>query len=141
MSFETLEAKPTRDRIIRIVGAILVTVAAVIWILYGRQRLPSFAQPLPYLDLSRFEFNPYFVGVQFTSIITPLALIYLFSRTPIFRKIVTGEPVEHCFVKLFGWLVLIQFLALSYELGLFFPNPDKQTLGLLVVMLAGLLGG
>lgn len=126
--------------IARVSAIVLITVGAFAWAFYVRRRLPS--APLSLDDLARVRFaNPYAAGVLIQSLVVPAALIFLFTGTPLFRRVVADQPGPRVDLKLFGALALIQLLAINYELGFFFPNPDRITLGLLVVVLAGLLGG
>jgi signal transduction histidine kinase len=118
---------------------VLLTLAALAAALYARHYWRY--EPLPVRELARFRVYPHFVGFSAQLFIVPTALIYLFSRTPIFRRIVGGGATTRDVLKLFGALVLLQLVSLNYELGLFIQSPDYVTLGLLITIVAGLLGG
>jgi signal transduction histidine kinase len=124
-----------------LVGAMAISgLAALAWIIVARQYLE--VQPtLPQAGFDRLEINPYPVGVGVLSLVVPVALIYLFSRAASLQKAITETAVTPPSLRLIGALVLLQFLALNYELELFFVNPDRVTLGLSVVVVAALLGG
>ncbi|MFQ5616336.1 MAG: sensor histidine kinase [Anaerolineales bacterium] len=124
---------------IPIVVSLFATLLAFAWALYVRQRWGF--QPVTLEGLTRFGLTPYAVGFAVQSLTVPIALAYLFSRTPLFEQAIGGEPIAHRFLKLFGTLALLQLLALNYEFWLFSLSPDRVTLGLLVVLMAGMLGG
>ena len=120
-------------------AAALVTLAAFGLALYVRQ--VSELPPLSLADLTHFGFDPYAVGSAVQELIIPVALIYLFSSTALFRRIVSGETTPRDTLKLFGVLAIIQFLSFSYYLGLAVLADIQTTLGVLVVVAGGLLGG
>jgi signal transduction histidine kinase len=75
----------------------------------------------------------------------PAALVYLASNTKAFRRSLGGPPSSGFSLPLFGLMVLIHVLVLGYDLGrplvLGGGEPAPATVGLLVVVTAGLLGG
>ncbi|MFQ5436173.1 MAG: sensor histidine kinase, partial [Anaerolineae bacterium] len=118
----------------------VVGVGLAAWMMIARQYLE--AQPtLPASVFQRLEFNPYPVGVGILAQVAPVALIYLFSRLAAMQKAITATAVAPPSFPFLAALLLLQFLALNYELSLFFVNPDRVTLGLTVVIVAALLGG
>ncbi len=131
------------DRALRraplITAMLLVTAATLVSALHARQYRAY--EPLSLDALTRFEVNPYLIGVSVQALIVPVALVYLLGRTPLFRRIVSGEPNPHDPLRLFGALILLQLLALFYELFVLPTFPDYATLGLLIPVTAGLLGG
>lgn len=136
--------KPRSRRLTLVAAMALVTLAAFALAWQARHRVPDFP-PLRLEELTDFGFDPYMIGYLFQSLVIPLALIYLISNTKVFRRAVVGEAVPGDSLKLFGLLVLIQALVIGYELGrpLFWggAEPAPATVGLLVVVTAGLLGG
>jgi len=92
-------------------------------------------------ELTRFRIDPFVIGVSVQILIVPIALVYLFSRTPVFRRLVSDESARRDGLKLFGALASLQFLALFYELNLSPVFPEHFTFGLPILITAGLLGG
>jgi len=122
-----------------IAAMLSVTAATLVSALHARHYWNY--EPLSLDALTRFEVNPYLIGVSVQALIVPVALVYLLGRTPLFQRIVSGEPKPHDPLRLFGALVLLQLLALFYELVVLPTFPDYATLGLLIPVTAGLLGG
>lgn len=134
---QTRPKSETRNRIVGISIAGIVTVAAWIWALSVRQFL---GQPiLLFNDLTRLQFDPAASGVFIQALLVPLVLIYLFSAIPSFRRVVSGEARSRDGLKLFGMLVLIQCLTLAYDLSLF--PADWTAFGLFIVIVGGFLSG
>lgn len=122
-------------------GVILLftTLIAVALALYIRSlsKLP----PLTLAELTAFEFDPYAVGLAVQELAVPIVLIYLFSATSLFRRIINNESTEGDRLNLFGALVLIQLASAGYILGLTTITHDQITFGFLIVIIGGLLGG
>ncbi len=123
-------------------AAVLVTVAFLVLAWIARERLPE----IPLSDEMRtLGFDPYMLGYIFQSIVVPAALLYLASNARVFRRALAASPQAGFSWPLFGLLALIQLLVVAYELGrplLLGPaEPAQVTIGLLVVVTAGLLGG
>ena len=124
-----------------LVGAMaLAGLAALAWMMAARRYLEA-PPMLPGSGLDRLEMNPYPIGVSVLSLVVPVALIYLFSRMSPLQKAITETAVAPPSSRLFAALLLLQFLALNYELELFSVNPDRVALGMPVVIVAALLGG
>ncbi|MFQ5479628.1 MAG: sensor histidine kinase [Candidatus Binatia bacterium] len=136
----TLPHRKPVSRWMTLAGTVaLATLAALVLALFARRVLeyPSLS-----LDsLTRFDFDLYVVGSTVQELIIPVALIYLFSSTALFRRVVSGETTPRDLLKLFGVLAIIQLLAFSYYLGLAVFADIETTLGLLIVVAGGLLGG
>jgi LytS/YehU family sensor histidine kinase len=126
------------------IAVVVVTVAALLLAWLARQRLVPLP-PLSLEELTDFAFDPYMLGYIFQAIAVPAALLYLFSNAAAFRRAIGGPPAEGFSWPLFGLLALIQFFVLVYDLGrplvLGGGEPAPATVGLLVVVTAGLLGG
>ena len=120
-------------------AAVLVTLAAFALAWYAR-RISEFP-PLSLADLTHFGFDPYVIGFAVQELVIPIALIYLFSSTALFRQVISGGAAPQAGLKLFGALAIIQLLFSTYDIGLFFLTNDHITFGFLVVVAGGLLGG
>lgn len=118
---------------------LLITLIAIALALYVRSlsKLP----PLTLGELTAFEFDPYAVGLAVQELAVPIVLIYLFSATSLFRRIINNETIQGDRLKLFGALVLIQLVSAGYILGLSTLTNDQITFGFLMVIIGGLLGG
>lgn len=93
-------------------------------------------------DASLFDFfDPYVVGFAVQELLLPLVLLYLFSRTLLFRRIVTDTAVRQDEYRLLIVLSLIQLLVFLYRYTLVEVMGDQVTLGVFVVIVAGLMGG
>jgi anti-sigma regulatory factor (Ser/Thr protein kinase) len=129
----------TPRKVRRIVEAgilLLLTLAAALVTLYAR--LVMRRGPFPINDL-HFDFNPVALGVAIQWLIVPLVLVYLFSSTPFFRRIVGGEVKPHDRLGLAGVLVSILLISLICDVNL--STPDRTVFGAFVIIIGGLLGG
>lgn len=98
--------------------------------------------PAPGLaELNGLAFDLYIFGFAAQTTLLPLALIYLLSATPSFKRLVNGEAAGRDRRRIFAALALIQFLALSYDWGLTFLTGEQVTLGLVTVAVGAWLGG
>jgi LytS/YehU family sensor histidine kinase len=126
-------------------AVVLVTWAAFLLASYARQVSPEFL----HLGLSpdkatSFSFNPYGVGLAFHLTLVPLALIYLFTNTDLFRRVVSRKVAPRDTLKLFIGLAVVQLLADGYNLWLSdsIGEPPLHHLTCpVVVAVGGLLGG
>lgn len=117
----------------------LTTFLTFLWALFVRA---SFNVTSSWQSLTHLGLNPYFFGVAAQEIIIPLGLVYFFSRTPLFRRVVTSESVAAAdFAPLLGALLLVQGLSFLYRFGLISLIHEQATLGFLLVVIAALLGG
>lgn len=121
-------------------AAALVTLAALALALCARQVVPDLP-PLTWAELPGLEFHPYWVGLLVQIIVVPVALIYLFSKTRLFLRLISGQVVSRDTLKLFAVLAAIQLLAHVYDLWLTRLIGEPSLLNLLVVVVGGLLGG
>lgn len=123
-----------------LVGAATLGALALAWL--ARQRWPA---GHPFDELTKLAFDPYMLGYVFQSIVVPAALLYLFSNSRAFRRALAGPPEAGFSWPLLGLLVLIQLLVVVYDLGrplvLGPSEPVQASIGLLIVVTAGLLGG
>jgi LytS/YehU family sensor histidine kinase len=93
-------------------------------------------------DASLFDFfDPYVVGFAVQELLLPLMLLYLFSRLSLFRRVVTDTAVRPDEYRLPAVLGLIQLLVFAYRYALVEVMGDQVTLGVFVVIVAGLMGG
>lgn len=116
----------------------LTTLLTVLWALFVRA---SFGVNTSLQSLAQLGFNPYFFGVAAQELLIPLGLVYLFSRMPLFRRVVTNGVAAADLTPLLGALLLIQGLAFLYRFGLISLIHEQTTLGFLLVVIAALLGG
>ncbi len=121
-------------------AAVLVTVIAFALALYARQLVPDLP-PLTLAELPGFDFHPYWVGLLVQIVVVPVALIYLFSKTQLFLRVISDQPAPRDTLKLFLVLAAIQLLAHVYDLWLTRLIGEPSLLNLLVVVVGGLLGG
>ncbi|HYF62060.1 MAG TPA: histidine kinase [Herpetosiphonaceae bacterium] len=98
--------------------------------------------PAPRLDeLNGAAFDLYIFGFAAQTTLLPLALIYLFSATPWFKRLVNGQASRRDRRRTFAALALIQLLALNYDWGMTFRTGEQVTLGLVTVAVGAWLGG
>ncbi|MCB8963080.1 MAG: histidine kinase [Ardenticatenales bacterium] len=90
-----------------------------------------------------FDFEPYLFGVAFQELLVPIVLLFLFSRTPLFRRLVTSEKREPAdTLKLILALIVLQLLFGLYRFGFTrFLDGSQVSFGFFFVIVAGLLGG
>lgn len=129
----------TTYRAARLGGLVVVTLVAFALALYTRQlsNLPPLALP----DLVAFEFDAYSIGLAVQELAVPVVLIYIFSTTALFRRIINGEAIPGDALKLFGVLAIIQLLSAAYVLSLSIFTNDQITFRFLIVIIGGWLGG
>ncbi len=133
------EHKPVLRKILLVTGTLLLTLGLAGLGLRVRGIMPFV--PLSPSDLFNFRLEPYMIGISVSTFFIPLFMIYLLSQTKLFQQILTGQPIPHRDLKLVGILGAVQILAYSIEHQLFEQDPDMYMRGLLVVIIAGLLGG
>ncbi len=140
--------------IARIGAAILVTLAAFALASYSRQALMAMGipidpepEPSPQPDpFAALGFHPFEFGLVIQFIVVPIALIYLFSNTKLFRLVTGEQATPRDRAKFFAGLVLIELLTHSYNLGFSRLVHEPPELGAMivvapVVIAAGMLGG
>jgi len=134
-------SKPATDRFVIQIGVILlVTVAAWEWAQLSRHL--SGGAPFVWKDIPNFDIiHPVGLAVSIQALFAPFLLIYLFSRTVLFRKIVNGESDSRSTMRLVGSLTLLQIIAFGYSMWFVVHPLDQATFGFLIVIVAGLLGG
>ena len=130
----------TTSRTTPLGAAALVTLATLALALYSRQLAPDLP-PLSLAELRGFEFHPYWVGLLVQIIVVPVALVYLFSNTRLFLRVISDQAAPRDALKLFAVLAAIQLLAHVYDLWLTSLIGEPSLLNLLVVVVGGLLGG
>lgn len=132
--------KGWEDRWQPIVVIILATVAAAVWALFIRSANvgePFFVENWPDIEW----LSPYYVGIAIQEMVVPVGLVYLFSRTPLFRRIVTNQQAEQDAYRLIAVLISIQALVFLYRFGLIRIAEAQVMTGLFMVLVAGWLGG
>jgi LytS/YehU family sensor histidine kinase len=123
----------------RIALAGLLTLAGFGLAAYAR-RLAGVPAP-SFAELTSVAFDLYIFGFAAQTTLLTVALIYLLSGTPAFKRLVNAEATSRDRRRIFAALALIQLLALSYDWGLTLLTGDQITLGLLVVAVGAWLGG
>ena len=130
----------TQTRSNSLIATAVAAAAILFWALFVRSS--RIGEAFTFANWTDFElFNPYFLGFALQEILIPLALIYGLSRTALFRRIVTETAVLHDDWRLIGVLLGIQLLVFAVRLGLVRTTDDQVTIDLLIVLVAGLLGG
>ncbi len=130
----------TPNRTNTLMATAVATAAILFWALFVRSS--NVGEPFTFADWTDFElFSPYLLGIAVQEILVPLALIYGLSRTALFRRLVTETAVPPDEWRLLGVLLGMQLLVFLVRLGLRNSINDQVTVDLLVVLVAGLLGG
>jgi signal transduction histidine kinase len=139
------EIAPTADR------GVLPWRQPLLWIALACALLLAWAvfvranNDYPPLDWGRFRelgFDPWVVGFAAQEMLLPVALLFLFSRWPLFRQCITRNP-ETTGLRWRLFLVLAggQILYALYQYGLIRATESSVTLGLIMAVAAGVLGG
>lgn len=130
----------TPNRTNTLMATAVAAAAILVWALFVRSS--NVGEPFSFADWTDFElFSPYLLGIAVQEILVPLALIYGLSRTALFRRVVTDTAVLPDEWRLLGVLLGMQLLVFLVRLGLVNSINDQVTVDLLVVLVAGLLGG
>lgn len=119
--------------------ALLATFLLAFWSYYVRTAVTQAS--LRWAALAAWKFEPYVIGAAAWEVAGPLVLLLVWSRTKLFRRAVTGVLTPPERYQVIGVLILIQLLFNLYQWGLIQAIEDHVTLGLFVVLVAGLLGG
>ncbi|MCE7987597.1 MAG: hypothetical protein DYG89_41060 [Caldilinea sp. CFX5] len=92
-------------------------------------------------DLAEFGINAYTLGLVAQELVLPVFLLFLLSRTALYRRIVeeTATTVDHQRLGLILLGITILFYVGQY--GLITVQEDRATTGYFIVFVAGLLGG
>ena len=95
------------------------------------------------LITENFDLEPFLFGVAFQELLVPLILLLFFSRTALFRRIVTGEQRRQVdTLKLLAVFILLQIIFGWYRFGFSqFMETSQVTSGFFFVIVAGMLGG
>ena len=130
----------TPNRTNMLIATAVAAAAILVWALFVRSS--NVGEPFSFATWTDFElFSPYLLGIAVQEILVPLALIYGLSRTALFRRVVTDTAVPPDEWRLLGGLLGMQLLVFLVRLGLINSINDQVTVDLLVVLVAGLLGG
>lgn len=130
---------PTVSRPV-LLGSVIVLATLLLLACDILTRDPQLAPPTSY-DLAAVQVNPFGFGVMLQSLVAPVVLLYLLGQTTLCRRYVGSQPDPRFSILLFGALTLIQVIALTYEVGDFGLNTERVSLGIVVLVVAGLLGG
>ncbi len=130
----------TPNRTNTLMATAVATAAILAWALFVRST--NVGEPFSFAPRADIElFNPYLLGIAVQEILVPLALIYGLSRTALFRRLMTDTAVPRDEWRLIGVLLGSQLLVFFVRQGLARGLNDQVTFDLLVVLVAGLLGG
>lgn len=119
-------------------AAVAGTAVAILWVLFIRAD-SEFA--LNRESLQTIGLNPYYFGLAVQEILVPIGLVYLLSRTELFRQAVTQALSESNRIRLLLLLVGIQLLVALFRYGIIAYTREEATFGFFIVLVAGLLGG
>ena len=120
---------------------VILAATALLFLWAGYVRSAITDQP-PSLDsLAAMDFDPYWFGLAAQEVAVPLVLLFLFSRTPLFHRTVTGATGRRDRLLLALALLGITLLYFLSQYGLITVTRDQATLGVLMVFVAALLGG
>jgi signal transduction histidine kinase len=98
--------------------------------------------PLNWGGLGEVGFDPYIVGIAAQEMLLPVALLFLFSRWSLFRRCISSDQGADGV----RWRLLLvmaggQILYGIYQFGLIRSTDAAVTLGLVMAVAAGVLGG
>jgi anti-sigma regulatory factor (Ser/Thr protein kinase) len=144
---ETAPATDTQDafpRWLRPLGLIaLFSLLLLAWTIFVHAS--NAHDPWAWGNLLHLSLEPYLVGIAAQEMLLPVALLFLFSRSRLFRRAIGAEngiqlPSKDYF-RLFLILVAGQLVYGLYLYGLIRSTENSITLGVFFALLAGLLGG
>ncbi len=123
-------------------GAAIMILLGMFLLALNRRRIdPTLAAILPDA-LTDFDLDPYWVGLILQVTIFPMALIYLFSQTQIFQRVVDRQLLPYDEYRFLGGLLGIQTLTHAYEWWLYRMFHEPLLFSSSVVVITGsLLGG
>ena len=130
-------------------AVILVTLFMVLLAWVAHRVLPP-APPVHFGDLGLFVRNPFWLGHSLQTTLVPIALLYGLSQTHMFQRVVSREMLPGDHLDLIGALIVIQLLALGFEIAFTHSDAFGKPMGvilqspgyaLLIPMVGGLLGG
>ncbi len=98
-------------------------------------------QPRSLESLASLGFDPYWFGLAAQEVAVPLVLLFLFSRTALFHRAVTGGMRRRDRLLLPLVLLAITLLYFLSQYGLISVSREQATLGFFTVFVAALLGG
>lgn len=97
--------------------------------------------PPSWLSLTQLNLNYYTVGLAVQELIIPVALVFLLSGAPAFKRLARGEARKRDHWFLFLALALMQVVFFIYIFALEAIEISQITRGGLIVLMAGFLGG
>ncbi|MCK5920358.1 MAG: hypothetical protein KAG66_05420, partial [Methylococcales bacterium] len=132
------------DSAIRHIIAIAVaTLVIFFWIMFLRSSADISGIELRTPDIEIVD--PYLWGITVQEMVVPITLLFLLSRTALFRRIITAPTVSKIPMRDLAWLVsvlaLIQVLVIASERWQIVTLGSQVTLGLFITFVAGLIGG
>ena len=92
-------------------------------------------------NLAEFGINPYTLGLVAQELVLPVFLLFLLSRTSLYRRIVEETATVVDQQRLGLLLIGITLLFYVGQYGLIMVQEDRATTGYFIVFVAGLLGG
>lgn len=92
-------------------------------------------------NLAEFGINPYTLGLAAQELALPVFLLFLLSRTALYRRVVEESATTIDHQRLSMILVGITVLFYIGQYGLITVQEDRATTGYFIVFVAGLLGG
>ncbi len=121
-----------------IIALLLTITAVIVWAVFIRIDMET-----PFVvEWDKIVWlEPYVMGYAILEVMVGVGSVYIFSRTPLFRRLVTDQTAERDNLKLTAVLIGIQIVAFVYRFGLSRAVDESVTQGLFVVIVAGLLGG
>ncbi len=135
----TLSEQPLPAWIRPALAILLATALLMLWAGYVYSAITD--QPRTLAGLAAIDFDPYWFGLAAQEVAVPLVLLFLFSRTALFHRVVTGAMGRWDHLLLALALLGITLLYSLSQYGLTTVTKEQATLGFLVVFVAALLGG
>ena len=122
-----------------VAAALGVSTLQALYILYIRRE--HGVTPPSWLSLTQLNLNPYTVGLAVQELIIPVALVFLLSSSPAFKRLARSEARRRDRWFLFAALAFMQALFFVYIFALEAIEISQITRGGLIVLIAGFLGG
>ncbi|MFN8445519.1 MAG: sensor histidine kinase [Caldilineaceae bacterium] len=122
-----------------VVGIIVASAFLFFWAQLVRSA--GTQEPFSFALIHGFNLDPYPFGIAILEALSPVALLFIFSRTPIFRRAIRSElsPVDRG--KLTAGLIFILLLSLVARYTVTSVIEAHVLTGFFLVFVAGLMGG
>ena len=118
---------------------LLAAAAQVLYTLYIRDKYGTLTPTFE--GLTSFNFEPYVIGQVVQELVLPVAIVYLFSGAPFFRRVALGQARAQDYWPLLAAFAAAQLAFFGYIYMFESRGLGQLTKGGLVVLLAGYLGG